>query len=317
MLSYMLVGLIALLAISVALAPLEALGWWASDHNITQRITAVVRQQAPADARPAAAPVERFVVYLAGIGSASGETIFPEEIPFLEYLKARLPTMVVVQDVFPYSVLNKGLTGRRAFAWLWRQVDRLRLNERGRPVGYLINARNLLQLLVSADKRYGPVYNIGMSRTILQRLVAHGYQLGSGVPVTVIGSSGGAQIAVGTATYLHAVLHTPLHVVTLGGVMAGDRGVNFIERLDDLRGEHDVLPALMAACFPRRWPLPSNDWTRAVQEGRIRTTIIGPMKHHANGGYFDPNQRLPDGQTYLERSAEAVVQAILAHHTAR
>ena len=62
--------------------------------------------------------------------------------------------------------------------------------------------------------------------------------------------------------------------------------------------------------------LSPGDWTRAVREGRVRTTTIGPMKHHADGGYFDVRRQLPDGQSYLERSAEAVVQTILAHHNA-
>ena len=58
-----------------------------------------------------------------------------------------------------------------------------------------------IQLFVCADRRYGPTYNIGTAREIMRCLQRNGYQIGSGVPVTLIGWSGGAQIAIGACAW--------------------------------------------------------------------------------------------------------------------
>ena len=110
MIGFLLAGLVALLVVSLAFAPLEALSWWSNSKDIERQAAALARHHVHVKAQLSTASAERFVVYLAGIGSASGETIFPEEIPFLTYVTEHLPGMKVVQNVFPYSVINEGLT---------------------------------------------------------------------------------------------------------------------------------------------------------------------------------------------------------------
>ena len=92
------------------------------------------------------------------------------------------------------------LTGQRVFTWLWRRVLDWRLNGT-RLLPALLNVRNLFQVLVSADHRYGPLYSFGIARVARERLEAHGYRPGSRTPVVLLGSSGGGQISVGAATY--------------------------------------------------------------------------------------------------------------------
>jgi hypothetical protein len=63
-----------------------------------------------------------------------------------------------------------------------------RLRER-RPslVARLIDWRNLTQVFVSMDPRYGPIYNKGVADKLAAGLVRHGYPVGSRAPVTLIG----------------------------------------------------------------------------------------------------------------------------------
>jgi len=61
--------------------------------------------------------------------------------------------------------------------------------------GYLVNIRNVLVVAVSADKRYGPIYNLGIAQVMYQALIRHGYQPDSGVPITLIFSGGGQMAA--------------------------------------------------------------------------------------------------------------------------
>ncbi len=61
-------------------------------------------------------------MYLSGVGIVSADQLLGDEQPFLQYLKAHLPRSLVVNDVFPYSVLNTGLTGNRRLHRVWRWV---------------------------------------------------------------------------------------------------------------------------------------------------------------------------------------------------
>jgi hypothetical protein len=196
------------------LSPFEALGWWAGWYGDDEPVPAV--QASPVDA-------DHFVVFLSGINSVSGEAFAEREVAFLRRLKRELAdsSAVLVDDIFPYSVTERALTGRRVFAWFWRWALRTKVSGAG-LARFLINLRNLWQVAVSADHRYGPVYNQGSARMILNGLQRHGYRLGSGVPVTLVGYSGGGQVAVGAAPHLKMMIHAPISVISLGGVMSAD-----------------------------------------------------------------------------------------------
>ena len=148
---------------------------------------------------PSGPPPACFLVFLSGIGSISGDELLPAESAFLDRLQAALPEARIVRDVFPYAPSGRPLvTGQRVFTWLWRRVLDWRLTARG-WLPAILNMRNLFQVLVSADHRYGPLYSFAISRVARERLEAHGYRRGSGVPVVLLGSSGGGQISVGAA----------------------------------------------------------------------------------------------------------------------
>src|SRR5262245_2014947 len=208
-----LAGAVALVLVGAALAPLEALGWWAGWFENDRSLQAAVAQLRAAPIAAPAAQANHFAVFLTGVGGVTDEGILPEDERFLDYLKAHAPRSVIIANIFPYSVVNVGLTEqRRPFARMWRWVDERVNRNRNTRVSWMIRVRNLLQVGVSADRRYGPIYNLGVAKEIVLGLAQYGYRLRSGVPVTLIGSSGGAQVSLGAATYLGLVLGAPLQI---------------------------------------------------------------------------------------------------------
>ena len=286
------------------LSPFEALGWWAGWYG----------QQAEEEHAPVpylAEGAEHFIVFLSGIHSVSGESFAAREIVFLERLRERLTNrVVVVDDIFPYSVTNRALTGQRAFAKFWRWALKRKLSGPG-LAGALINFRNVWQVAVSADSRYGPIYNQGSAEMIVRGLEMHGYR--PGVPVTLIGYSGGGQIAVGAAPHLRSVLDAPISVISLGGVMSSDPGLLTLEHVYHLYGRRDMVQRTGNLFFPGRWPLlPYSAWNQAKQKGIIKLISMGPADHTGAKGYLDEASFLPGGQSYLDATVETIARIVEA-----
>jgi hypothetical protein len=307
MLVNLLIGLAVFLLLALAVAPLDALGWWSRKgaDEAAQTVAEIVDDAAT----QAPQPYEHYVVYLSGIGAIDGRSVPPEEEPLIAAISA-LPDTCVIRDVFPYSVVNKGLTGQRQLAWLWRWVERLRLKNPDAIAGMLVNVRNATQLFVSADRRYGPAYNIGTALEIVQALRRRGYQLDGGKPVTLIGWSGGAQISIGAAAYL-GMGKMPVQVISIGGMMSDDPGLNRVEHLWHLRGTRDIFEKLGSVMFAGRWPgAKFSPWTRGLAEGRIEVIDLGPIHHNAKRHYFDTSTIAPDGRSYLQVTTDAVIAVL-------
>jgi hypothetical protein len=307
MLSLLLFGAFALVAVSLALAPLESLGWWAGwfddDHELARASGALRTRQ-----HTQAAAARHYVVFLSGVGSPRSGEVPAEERPFIAHLRARLPDTVVIDGVFPYSILGLSLDSpARPLGRLWHYAI-----GRGGLWQQLINARNLFQVLVSTDRRYGPVIGYGLAKEILVALGRHGYVAGSGAPVTLVGSSGGGQMGLGAGPFLAHALRAPVRMVSLGGVMSGDPAILHFRRFDHLYGTKDpVATTLPQTIFPGRWPNNRRSpWWEARQRGIYHERSIGPMAHMGKGGYYDSSSRLPDGTDYCTHSANAVIASI-------
>jgi hypothetical protein len=308
MIGYLLLAIGVVIFLALLYGPLESLGWWRAKG--AEEVPDEARKllaQAPAGDKPA---YEHYVIYLSGIGAIDPTSIPKEEIPLPEELARRLPTFCVARDVFPYSVDNNGLTAQRVLAGLWRQVAKLRIAKPESMLTLLVNARNAIQVLVCADRRYGPTYNIGTAREVIRCLRRHGYPFGSGVPVTLLGWSGGAQISLGAANYL-SMVDLPLRVISLGGVFSDDTGLDRLQHFTHLRGSKDPLERLGRIIFPGRWPWAvGSPWTRARDDGRSEVIVLGPMVHTNAKNYFDHDTIAPDGRSYFEVTADAI-EAIL------
>ncbi len=299
---WMLVGVAFLaLLLAGALAPLEALGWWAGWYGRRS-------EEQPVHPASTAATPRRFIVFLSGIHSVAEHAFARREVVLLERLQGRLPGSKIL-EVFPYSVTNNALTGQRAFARFWRWALRMKLSRRllANMAGMLINLRNLWQVGVSADRRYGPIYNHGSADLITEALLAAGYIPASGTRVTLVGYSGGGQIALGAAGHLDDILGTPVDVIALGGVMASDPAVLQVRHLYDLHGDRDDIQRAGFVMFAGRWPLLRySPWNQARAKGLITTVRLGPMKHTGRDGYLSTTAMLPDGRSYLDATVDAI-----------
>jgi hypothetical protein len=311
LLSTVFVSALILLFITAALAPFESLGWWAGwfggKDAPVEVVTPTSRSLVPES------PNQHFAVYLSGIGAMDPRAIPQEEIDWGLMAIKRLPQTTVVPDVYPYSVTNTGLQTQRFFSRMWRYLEQRRLKNPYDLLQFLINIRNLFQVAISADRRYGPIYNLGVANEIVKALLARGYRIGSGKPVTLLGFSGGAQVALGTATFLKAMLNAPLRIISIGGVMSDDIGINVTDKLYHLYGHLDPLHGLGEKLYAGRWPIfPNTDWNRARAEGRIVFVDMGQMHHNGGTNYFSWVAFTPDGRSHavatIDKIGELLVQ---------
>ena len=289
---------------SGALAPFEALGWWAGWFGRERDDIAKTNQPFPK-----LSEAKHFVIFLTGIHSVSEESFARREIGLLNELRSRMPDVAIL-ELFPYSVTNRALTGQRFFAWFWRFALKLKLSKLA-FAGFIINMRNIWQVGVSADRRYGPIYNQGTAESMARALRRHGYPFASNTPITLIGYSGGGQIAIGASPYLKEIVQAPISVISLGGIMCSDPGLAVLERLYHLYGQRDRVQRLGSIMFPGRWPiLPYSHWNQARLNGRIQLVDMGPVDHTGRAGYLDSQQTLADGRSFLEQTV-ATITAII------
>jgi hypothetical protein len=305
-LSLLITGVVLLIVAGALLAPLESLGWWAGWYGDKEAPPVPGRATALAADVPES-PAHSALVYLSGIGAIDGESIPQEEIDWGRMAIRRLPGVLVVPDIYPYSVTNAGLTGDRAFARMYAWMERRRLKNPYDALQFVINLRNMFQVAVSADRRYGPIYNLGVASEIVKALQQRGYRVGSGKPVTLVGFSGGGQVALGAATYLQPKLGAPIRIISIGGVMSDDPGLDHIVKLYHLYGENDPVQSLGAKLYAGRWPwFPASPWNRAAAAGKIAQISMGPMGHNGARNYFGWTAFTPEGVSHAVATMDAL-----------
>ncbi len=311
MIGLLIVGILALIFVSAALAPMEALGWWAG-WGKTPKKQEIAAVEAASGSEPEA---DYYLVYLSGIGAISGTSVPAEEYPFMYGLRKRLGRGKVITDIYPYSVTNNGLTGQRGFSWLWRKLEKIAQNPSSKlmMMTMVINLRNAFQLFVSADRRYGPVYNVGIANEIYRGLLENGYRAGSDKPVILLGWSGGGQIAIGAAEYI-AALPGPVYVISIGGMLSDDPGLLKLDHLWHLYGVADPLQALGGVFFAGRWPImPNSPWNESMADGRIEIICLGRYSHNGKGNYFDmvtPLKGDAKGRTHGQKTLDTIVRIL-------
>lgn len=300
---FLIVGIFVWLAFS----PFEVLGWWAGWFGDK------IYWDAPPE-EDIAFPGEHdaYLIFFSGVGRATGETLSYRERDFLRRLTEAVPGAAVIDDIFPYATNNLSLTSQPWLARLWRFA--LRSKAGGVPLaGYLINIRNIMQILISADKRYGPIFNQGVAEVIVNGIIRYGYTLDSNAPVFLIGYSGAGQMTVGASLYLKEWLNSPVYVISLGGVFGSDPALLEIDHLYHLVGTKDSVEPWWRLA-PARWPFfATSEWNRALRQGRVTRVDMGPMKHTGLGGYLDAKTALTDGTLFVDatvRTVQEIVDAI-------
>lgn len=295
------------LVLAGLLAPFEALGWWAGWYSSDRDITTLSFNRTEFTAtQKIASTAPQYVVYLDGIGKSSFKYSFRVE-KFLQRLEDSLmkKDYVLIQDIIPYSVFNLPLTINRPLASFWQWIERTTKLE------VLILLRNMFQVAVSVDSRYGPIYNRGTAQVIIDRLLACGYQPGGGALITLVGYSGGGQISLGAVPYLKKVLAAPIEVISLAGVISGNTEVAQVEHLYHLVGEKDLVANLTPYLFPQRWSLISwSNWNLAKSRGEISFISLGKVGHDSANGPLDETAILADGCNHLEKTLGIVLRIL-------
>lgn len=306
------IGVIGLIFAGL-LAPFETLGWWAGWFgDAVDPHEAIAPRPAPGRATDPALPaISRYIVYLDGVGQ-SGEAHTPDVEAFLDALQPVLPhDMQLVRGLMMYSVLNKPLNEDRPLTFLWNLADKIRWQNPTALLGLLVNVRNAIIVMVSADKRYGPIYNRGIAQVLYNGLIEQGYQPGSGIPITLVGYSGGAQMSVAAAPHLKRALGAPIDVISLGGVMSANHNFLQLEHLYHLVGEKDGVEKFGPLLFAGRWKLlPLSYWNRAKRKGKVSLLSVGPVGHQVPGGYMDPCTDLPDGRSCLQQTIDWILAIV-------
>lgn len=298
---------VLVLLILLLLAPLESLRWWAG----WEKGPAPGAPLENISASPTFSDAPAYVVYLSGVAAIDPNQMHSKESSFLDLVASKIAPAILVRDVFPYSVTNNPMTGERQFSWLWQRVNSAS-NKRGKSLADwaalgLVILRNLFQILVSADPRYGPPTSFGVGKEIVEALLKSGYRLDSHVPVFLLGYSGGGQISVGSAPFIKKILQCPVYVIGIGGVYSDDKGILSVEHLYQLAGSKDYTHRIGDFIFPGHWFLfPRSAWHQAFRAGKMTTLDMGPMKHTLKGDYFSRSSKLPDGTSHAEKTAETI-----------
>jgi len=264
----------------------------------------------PATALPASMPYARgadpdrppdaYLVYLDGIGKRRFRDT-RDGGRLVERLIDSAPELRVLGQVLPYSPLADPLADRPVWAWLRRHM------------GLLLFLHNVMQIFIAADRRYRPLYNRAVGSQIAAQLRLAGYRRGSGIPVVLLGYSGGAQLVTGAVDELWSRLRCPLWLITLGGFHNGANDISHAAHLDRLTSADDWIERVGVWIFPQRWGLLRwSGWNRADRAGKITVHRLDPATHVGPLSYISPEARLPDGRSHLERTADTVIALIRA-----
>ncbi|MFN7819498.1 MAG: alpha/beta hydrolase [Cyanobacteriota bacterium] len=246
-----------------------------------------------------------YMVYLDGIHQK--ESDHPPRIStFLARLEQALgPGTRLLKAIETYTVLPVGLAEDPGSAWFWRRL--LTLQEQ-HPNGLvqvlaatLVEANNVIKVGISSDRRYGPILNVELALKVAERLAEVGFHPSSGATITLLGYSGGGEMAMGMADYLRRICRCPVRIITFCGVFSGNQELARVERITTVVGSRDPMEVVGRLAYPGRSPLlPLTRWNQAIRAGSVRRTVIPGMTHNGNQGPFS------------ERHRDAVIGAILA-----
>ena len=304
----------AILIVWGILSPVGTIIWWVGQSAESLGLKKTPPQilssnNANLEARKSSPQLNCYIIFLPGVGDFSGDELTRGEAFFLKSLVENHPQCVAVGDIFPYSASNKSLGGERLLAPFWRFAE----HAKSGPIAgnIFIKIRNLWRFAISLDYRYGQAYNQGIANVIMERMNAK-YPIlqvpQKPLKVILIGTSGGAQVALGATHYLKQWLKAEITVVSVGGVFSGEHGFADADRIFHFRGTRDSIEDIGGIVFPTRWYwFVTSPFNQARLQGRYAEALSGPHKHDGNDGYFGEN-RAADGKKYVDITLDKINQ---------
>ena len=301
--------LAATLFIALVTAPFEAMSWWSRWTTESEPLPADVPSvEIDAAEQTPDLKGDAVIFYVTGIGTMAGDFHPALEKNFLEQLKKSLPNVVVIDDFFPYSPAGIPLNGQRIFSRFWQFLGR----HRAFVTKNLIRLRNMFQVLVAADGRYGPIYSAGSYQTMDEILHSIGYSQTSEQPIILLGYSGGAEISLGAAPFLQSAYHSRLTLLSLGGVLSSHAGLAALDRLVHIEGSADKVAKLGGVFFIHRWRLfGSSYWNLARRQGKFTQISMPGISHNGPGGYLDDEAVSGGAQTSNLQRTLAVIRSVV------
>lgn len=301
----------AILIVWGILSPVGTIIWWLGQSAESLGLKKTPPQILPSNQGDLEArkspPIDCYIIFLPGVGDFSGDELTPGEEFFLKRLVASHPQCVAVGDIFPYSASNKSLGGERLLAPFWRFAEHGKIGPIAGDI--FIKIRNLWRFAISLDYRYGQAYNPGIANTIVERMNAKSpIALNPQKPLKVIliGTSGGAQVALGATGYLKQWLKAEVTVVSVGGVFSGENGFADADRVFHFRGTRDSIEDIGGIVFPSRWYwFVTSPFNQARLENRYAEVLSGPHKHDGEDGYFGENIAA-NNQKYVDITLEKI-----------
>lgn len=301
-----------ILLISGTLSPIGTLVWWLSQEaeNLGFKKDSAKQIQPSKNQNVGTAKLNCYIIFLTGVGDFSTNELTPGEEIFLNGLDHDHANCVIVRDVFPYSVANKGLGGERFLAPLWSFANKAE-GWLG-AANVLIKVRNLWRFAISADERYGPVYNQGIASAIINRMnAAQPIPQNPRQPLKLIliGTSGGGQVALGATQYLDEWLDAQIVVVSVGGVFNGINGFDAANHVYHLWGSRDWVDNIGSIVFPSRWSLTfASPFNQALQQGDYQEIMTGYHEHDGSEGYFGEKIARANRIRYVDLTLQRVNQ---------
>ncbi len=188
-----------------------------------------------------------FLVYLDGIHQ-SEENHPPRVQEFLNCLESEIDNdSLLVKGIEAYTITDVGLRSASCFRWFWQRLFALQEHHPNACVQFIcafcIQVNNVIKVGISSDRRYGPVMNYELALKIARRLEALGFHPSHASRVVLVGYSGGAEMAIGTAEMLQKLCFSSVQVISICGVFSGNAALESIQDVAMVVGSKDPVAA--------------------------------------------------------------------------
>ena len=232
-----------------------------------------------------------FLVYLDGIHQ-SEESHPPRVQEFLNCLESEIANdSLLVKGIEAYTITDVGLRAASYSRWFWQRLFALQEHHANAFVQFVcafcIQANNVIKVGISSDRRYGPVMNYELALKIARRLEQLDFHPSHAFRVVLVGYSGGAEMAIGTAEILQKLCFSPVQVITVCGVFSGNAALESIQDVAMVVGSKDPVAAFGRLAYPGRLSLlPLTNWNRWQRSHSLHRYQIDRMSHNGSSGPF-------------------------------
>ena len=232
-----------------------------------------------------------FLVYLDGIHQ-SEESHPPRVQEFLNCLESEIANdSLLVKGIEAYTITDVGRRAASYSRWFWQRLFALQEHHPNAFVQFVcafcIQANNVIKVGISSDRRYGPVMNYELALKIARRLEQLDFHPSHASRVVLVGYSGGAEMAIGTAEILQKLCCSPVQVITVCGVFSGNAALESIQDVAMVVGSKDPVAAFGRLAYPGRLGLlPLTNWNRWQRSHSLHRYQIDRMSHNGSSGPF-------------------------------